>query len=398
MRNRLLGFLRVHPGVLGVFWKLGHCFFSFLGLFIPLRKKTMLITSFAGRKYNDSPKALYEEILKRKEFEDWEIIWAFVKPDEYDIPRGKKIKIDSISFFLALLYCRVWISNSGMDRNLDIRKKGIIKIETWHGAPIKMIGEDQKTGTLGDYKPYKETDRKTLRCAQSKYDRDIMARVFNADRKCFIMADLPRNDKLLKYSQIEKETIIRKLNLPKEKRILLYMPTYREFLTDFRNQTYQSFPIDLGKWKSQLGKKYVLLIRAHYVVSKIVGVCDSEFVRDVSDYEDVNDLYAVSDMLISDYSSAFIDYSILEKPMICFAYDEDEYREKRGLYFELEKELPCPVNKDEDSVIQRITNMDYRKECMKVHDFHMKYAPFAGHAGRTVVNCLINQLKKTGGV
>lgn len=393
MRNRILNFLRVHPLILNIFWKLAHVFFLVVGMFVPIKEKTILITSFAGRKYDDSPKALYEEILKRPEFKDWEIIWAFVEPDKFNISKGKKITIDTWAFFMALLYSRVWISNSGMDRNIGINRKGTIKVETWHGTPMKKIGIDQNSGTLGNYKPSKKLDRTTIRCAQSEYDRDIFARVFNADKNCFLLCDLPRNDELTKYTCNDILNIKMKLGIPVNKRVLLYMPTYREYLINEKKETYLAPPIDLKKWERELGKDYILLVRVHYAVSTALNILkEKAFVQDVSDYPYINDLYAVADILISDYSSAFFDYSIFDRPMLCFAYDEKEYAQKRGLYSNLKDILPCPVEQDEDSIIKDIQKMNYSNQHKKTMAFHKKFAPYAGHASEKIIDSIIKKV------
>ncbi len=393
MRDKILNFLRVHPNILNVFWKVAHVVFSFIGLFVPIRKKTMLITSFAGRKYDDSPKALYEEILCRHEFDDWDIIWAFVDPKNFDIPRGRKIAIDTWPFFMALLYSHVWISNSGMDRNIDIRKKDIIKIETWHGTPFKKIGEDQNSGTIGNYKECGPIDKKTIRCAQSEFDRDIFVRVFNADKNCILLSDLPRNDGLFRYTDKDIIGIKKTLGIQEGKKVLLYMPTYREYLVNEKKQTYLAPPINLDYWRGELGNQYVLLFRAHYAVTAALNLKEDDFLKDASAYPYINDLYAVADILISDYSSAYIDYSILDKPMLCFAYDEEEYIKKRGLYINLHQELPCPIDKNENDLINHIKNINWAKESEATRHFHKKYAPYAGNASNIVVNKLIQELK-----
>lgn len=392
MRTKILNFLRIHPRVLNIFWKVAHVFFSFIGFFVPIRKKTMLITSFAGRKFDDSPKAIYEEVLSRREFDDWEIIWAFIEPDKHVIPRGKKIKIDTLSFFSALLYSKVWISNSGMDRNIDINRKKTIKIETWHGTPLKKIGQDQNSGVLGNYEVHGSVDNSTIRCAQSEFDREIFVRIFNADKKCFLMCDLPRNDSLLHYSLNDIRKIKRSIGICSEKKVLLYMPTYREYLVNEKNQTYIAPPIDLNRWKNELADNYVLLVRAHYAISESLKIVNDNFVIDVSDYPFINDLYSVADILISDYSSAYFDYSILDKPMLCFAYDLDEYKKKRGLYLDLDKTLPCSIDSDESDLLLHIKNLNYEDAKKNVRKFHLKYAPHAGNASRTVVDELIRKL------
>ncbi len=392
MRDKILDFFRTHPNTLNTFWKTLHVFFAAFGSLVPVRDKTMLITSFAGRKYDDSPKALYEEILTREEFDDWDIIWAFVDPSRFNIPRGRKIRIDTIPFFMALLYSRVWISNSGMDRNIEINKKKTIKIETWHGTPLKKIGIDQNSGVLGNYKPPAKIDTETIRCAQSGFDREIFARIFAASPESFLMCDLPRNDALLKYTDKDIEAVKKNLGIDPGKIVILYMPTYREYLVNENNQTYLTPPINTEKWTKKLGRDYVVLIRAHYAVSAALDIkTDGSFI-DVSDYPYINDLYSAADLMVSDYSSSFFDYAITGKPMLCFAYDLEEYSEKRGLYLDLEKNLPCPVCRDEDRLIEEIRMLDREAACNRTRAFRERFAPFAGNASKAVVDELIRRL------
>lgn len=392
MRNKILDFLRVHPVILNIFWKIAHVFFLVVGLFVPIREKTVLITSFAGRKFDDSPKAIYEEMLRRHEFDDWDIIWAFVEPGRFDIPKGRKIRIDTWPFFMALLYSRLWVSNSGMNRNIEIHRKGTIKVETWHGTPIKKIGEDQHSGVLGNYRKHGPVDTETIRCAQSTFDRRIFAKVFHADKRSFLMSDLPRNDGLLKYKKSDIANIKKRLRIDAKKQVLLYMPTYREYLVNEKRQTYIAPPMDIEKWEKELGERFVLLFRAHYAVNAALGIQNSQFIKNVSNYPFVNDLYAVSDILISDYSSAYIDFAILDKPMLCFAYDEQEYAAKRGLYLDIHKELPCAIDQNEDSLIKRIQGLDEAKARAAVKRFHEKYAPYAGNASKAVVDEMVKRL------
>lgn len=157
---------------------------------------------------------------------------------------------------------------------------------------------------------------------------------------------------------------------------------------------YMAPPIDLNKWEKQLGDDYVILFRAHYAVGKALGIKDSPFLKDVSNYPHLNDLYAVADVLISDYSSCFIDYSILNRPMFCFAYDLDEYREKRGLYLDLETCLPCTVDKSEDVLLGHIKSFNYEAAAERTKKFHMQYAPYAGHASQAVVEAITKRLEE----
>ena len=395
MRDRIISFLKKNPVILRFCWSFARYFLQFVGLFIRKHPKQMLFASFGGRSFNDSPKAIYDEICKRSEFEDWEIIWAFVNPDAIVVPRGKKIKIDSPSFFKALLQSRVWISNSGMDRNISLNIRNIIKVETWHGTPLKKIGGEEEQNSLGGKNIIKgPVDNATIRCAQSQYDLKIFQRIFHASEESFLLCDLPRNDELLMYSSSKVGSIKETLNIPKNKKIILYVPTYREYLWDDNGKNLIAPPIHLANWKQKLGQEYILLFRAHYTIGTALNIQTDEFLIDVSKYPNLNDLYAIADMMISDYSSCFFDYSILDRPMFCFAYDLDEYKEKRGLYVDLTKELPCRVNETEDELLDDILRLNYFDSSEKTKLFHKKYAPNAGNASCVVVNKILERLNK----
>lgn len=358
------------------------------------QQKTILFCSFGGRNFNDSPKAVYDEICSREEFEDWRLVWAFVEPDKFTIPRGDKVKVDTFSFFKTLITSKVWVSNSGMDRGVDLITDKIIRVETWHGTPLKRICGEENQNTFGT-KPieYKgPIDTSAIRCSQSDFDREIFARIFHASKESILLSDLPRNDELLTYTPERLYEIREYLGIAVKKKVILYTPTYREYLINENSQNYIAPPIDLDKWEKELGERYVLLIRAHYAVSAALGIKENSFVKNVSSYSSLNDLYAISDMMISDYSSTYFDYAILDRPMLCFAYDKEEYEEKRGLYLNMEEDLPCKVCKSEDEVISEILNMDLIAAIEATKAFHKKYAPYAGHASGMVVDKILFKL------
>lgn len=393
MRVFIIKFLKIHPNVLTCTWMFARCILQICSILVPLRKNQILFASFGGRKFDDSPKAIYDEICKRKEFAGWQLVWAFVDPEKFNVPRGKKIKMDSFSFFVALLQSHIWISNSGMDRDIYLNLKRTIKVETWHGTPLKKICGDEHQNTMGGKRLFKGTlDSKTIRCAQSEYDRDIFKRIFHASENSFLMCDLPRNDKLFQYTEQEMLDVKRILNIPSNKKIILYAPTYREYLWDENGENLLAPPIDLEKWKKELSSEYVLLFRAHYAVGTALNVKTDDFVKDVSSYPTLNDLYVISDLLISDYSSCYFDYSILHRPMLNFAYDLEEYEEKRGLYIKLEECLESRINKDEDSLLLEIKKLNWNSEVEKTVRFQQKYAPYAGNACVKVVDEILKRI------
>lgn len=238
MRSKLINLLKMNPFFLRLFYFFIKICLNILGIFIKIQPKTILFSSFGGRKYDDSPKALYDEICTRDEFKNYKLIWAFVDPNKHNIPRGEKVKIDTISFIKVLLQSKIWISNSGIDRGLELKRKGVIKVETWHGTPLKKICGEENQNSFKKYKNLNKKDKETIRCSQSSYDREIFSRIFNADKESILLSDLPRNDNLLKYTIKEIENIKENLNINKKKKIILYTPTYREYLVDENLETY----------------------------------------------------------------------------------------------------------------------------------------------------------------
>ena len=390
--RRIKNYIKTHPKLMETFYFAVKAVFDILSWFIPVKKKTIIFVSLAGRNFDDSPRALYEEICKRHFFDGWTLIWAFKNPEEIEIPRGKKIKFGTLGYWLTLMRTQVWIENGGMDLGLRLNYKGHIMVKTWHGTVIKRGEGDEATGNvLKEYRKRSKRDSTSIRCVQTASEIENCMKYFKADRECFLKCGLPRNDVLLRYNETDKIKIKEQLGIPCDKKIILYMPTYREYLLNDKKETYFLPPITLSKWKQLLGDQYFMLIRAHYGVTEALSIDLTSFGLDVSSYQPLSELYYVSDILISDYSSAFFDYSVTGKPMRCFAY---EYVRKRGLLYDLNVILPCPIMRTEDEIIESILTMDYAFECSKTKNFSKKYAEyFSGHASEIMVDELEKRLQ-----
>ncbi|MDK2599910.1 CDP-glycerol glycerophosphotransferase family protein [Bacillus stercoris] len=133
----------------------------------------------------------------------------------------------------------------------------------------------------------------------------------------------------------------------------------------------------MKKLKEHLSKEYVVILRMHYLVADVIDLEGlEEFAYDMSMYKDIRELYFVSDILITDYSSVFFDFGSLKKPIIFFVPDIDIYRDKlRGFYYDFESEAPGPLLMTTEEVIESIyevesfdysTNYNYQK-------FHSKF-------------------------
>ena len=128
--------------------------------------------------------------------------------------------------------------------------------------------------------------------------------------------------------------------------------------------------MDFNYLRSQLEDEYIILFRAHYLVADDFDFdAYRGFIYDVSGYDDINDLYIAADLLITDYSSVFFDYAILNRPILFYMYDMEEYRdEMRGFYLDI-GELPGSVVKTEGELVDIIKATDFGGS----KDLHRKF-------------------------
>jgi CDP-glycerol glycerophosphotransferase len=257
-------------------------------------------------------------------------------------------------------------------------------LNTWHGIPFKCVGND--AGGRKDY----NFDTLDYFCYSGEYEAEIYTRAFNVRKDVMIPSGLPRNDELYYVTEDEKLNLKMKLGLPLNKKVIMYAPTWRDSV-DNGKSCLLCPPVDVAKWEKELGEQYVILFRMHAYTNKLMGLEFNEVIRDFSSYPSINDLFKVADLLISDYSAAIFDYAILERPIVSFAYDYEEYKELRGLYIDMEKEMPNGIFRTQDEVIYHIKTMDYAEECSKTKKMIKdKYLEYGGDATKKCVESLFN--------
>lgn len=186
---------------------------------------------------------------------------------------------------------------------------------------------------------------------------------------------MPRNEELWNATEENKMEMRKKLNIPENKKVILYAPTWRESVDGGKTYSIKP-PIHFDKWEEALGEEYIVLFRAHHLTTKVLGVEYNDFVRDASEYPFVNDLMIASDILITDYSAIAFDYSILCRPIFCYAYDYDSYLSERGTYFKMDERYPQKSCKTEEQLLDEIRNMQYVVACsntMKFRNGFMRY-------------------------
>lgn len=336
----------------------GSLLLRFIGLFVKTDPNLILFSSYGGRKYDDSPRVVYEYLLAHPVSDKHKYIWAFVNPSDYPEVKNS-VKTDTFSYYITALKSGYWITNSSISRGLNFQKKSTKNILFEHGmTAIKRISTDvvqkEHVFVTGFYEQY------DMVFVEGKKEIPILSNVRRLGKNRFYATGYPRNDDLVDYAPDEVTIIKEKLGIPQDKKVILYAPTFRDYCKTKDGRSALQLPIDFKKWESLLGNEYVLLITAHYEVSKFLDTLPkNDFVFNAFGYPRVNDLLKVADILISDYSSIVFDYSILERPILCYGYDYDQFMKVRGTYEDITKLFYDGVIRDEDTLLHTISNINY---------------------------------------
>ena len=382
MRQRLIYILK-HNSVIQKIYRVVMSFLlRVLGRFVRTDKNLILFVSFMGMGYNDSPKVIYDYIKSHDKKGKFRCVWAFENPGEH--PELDTVKIDTPQYFKMALKARYWVTNTNIERGLRFKKKGQRYLNTWHGIALKHIGNDCPGRKDFNF------DTVDYLVVSGGHDEKVWKSAFNAKESSYLRCGMPRNDELWLADEARKELLRKKMNLPEDKKVILYAPTWRDSVDG--GKTYEiKPPIHFELWEKELGSEYVILFRAHHQTTKVLGVEFNDFVRDVSDYPEVNDLMIVSDLLITDYSAIAFDYSILCKPILCFAYDYDTYLAERGTYFDMDEVYPSKSCRSEEELMARIRGLSVDEECARTKEFRDRFIQFKGHAAEMCVRKLFGR-------
>lgn len=337
-------------------------FKSLFSLFkrFPLKDKTTFVISFG-----DNSKYVFEEMCRQqipsdvvflcsrkswKVFRDYEYVTrlpfepfhfiSWVK-GIYHLATSRHILVDNYYGFLAVT---------------DF-KSGVECIQLWHASgAIKKFGLEDNT-----VKDRSDQAKQRFLNVYNKFDKivvgsDIMENIFlkafNLKQDKILKFGIPRTDFF--FDEHEKSKVKNKLiqenPLLKEKKVILYAPTYRDHELD-----HFQLQLDLQKMKQELGEAFILLLRLHPAIKKTADDWADypDFVFDYSSSRyDINELLIVADYLITDYSSIPYEFSLLRKPMLFFTYDLDAYKQNRGLWDEVNGRFPGPIAMDTRTIIE----------------------------------------------
>jgi teichoic acid glycerol-phosphate primase len=339
------------------------CLFSIFSL-VPLQNKTTFVISFG-----DNSQYVYEEIRRQKI--PMNVVFLCTKKT---LPKFKD-NLEGTAILFELSHLIPWVRavfHLATSRYVFIDnyfgflaavtfKKEVQCIQLWHasGAMKKFGLEDASVKT--------RTEKAKQRFLQvySKFDQvvvgsDVMAEIFmksfHLKKENILPSGIPKTDFYFNEEAKEKAvgSLIQKHPILKEKKVILYAPTYRDYELDHFNLV-----LEIEKMARELAAEYILILRLHPAIKNKgdYSIRCPNFVVDLSSNQyEINDLLVAADYLITDYSSIPYEFSLLRKPMIFFPYDLEEYKRERGVVEEFEEHLPGPIVTDTESIIDIFRN------------------------------------------
>lgn len=355
--------------------------------------KSNRIVFEAGRGLVDGNVYAIYDYIKNNCSDKFETIWLVNKDTDITLLNKEDfVYYKTLKSYYYLATAHYWIRNQSLGSIIK-KRKGQIYIQLWHGnGGMKHMGYDvHNEKNRVEYDHVKEWD---YYIANDELDakKIVSATGFKGKVEILGMACFDTTLKLVNDNDF-KEKVLNELNISKKnwnKQIVLYAPTFRDF--DLEKEEI-NVPIEkLSKLKDKL-----IFVRLHPLVRKKINMnlFKKSNMINVCDYSNASDLLAICDILITDYSSIFFQYSPLDKPIVFYPYDFEQYVQLRGgFYLNYEKDLPGPICYKEEDLFEVINNIDkyYKKFKTKQNKFNKEHNYCAdGKSSKRFVDKLINK-------
>ena len=374
--------------------------YAFISKFITVDKDLVIFISFHGRGFSDNPRAIYEALINDSKYSNLKYIWVINNHKQKNIYLDdvKIIDYNSLSFFYYMCKAKYWIINCKMPEYI-VKKENQIYLQTWHGTPLKRLGHDiQVSEDTTFYRSglnYEEmcktydvdVEKYNYMISPNKFCTEVFQSSFGINKERLIETGYPRNDFITNATKEDIINIKNKYHLPLDKKIILYAPTWRDNSYNVSGYTFE-LKADFYKWKEILKDEYIIVFKPHYlIVNKYENNEDlKDFLYSIPANAEINELYVISDSMITDYSSVFYDYAVLNRPMYFYMYDLEEYREElRGFYLDVYTELPGKIFEDEDMLLNDIKNNVYDYESLKIFNERFSHAQ-TGNCAQKVID------------
>jgi CDP-glycerol glycerophosphotransferase len=360
---------------------------------MPIKRNRIVVCNIWG--FGDNTKYVTEELARRlKNKTTYEIIFITNHPNRASAPNNVQVyKTNSFKAILALATAKVWVDNNRKEPYIR-KRKGQYYIQTWHGGiALKKIEKDYENKLGYNYITNAKRDSKMtdLYVSNSRFCTNLYRNSFWYTGE-IMECGSPRNDILINPDTKNLQEIKTRLGIKADMKVAIYAPTYRE------NNDVSTYVLDFQSLLNSLETKFdgnwVLLVRLHPLVASQSGsISYNKKIMNATNYRDIYELMAISDVLITDYSNIMFEFSLMKKPVFLYANDIEEYENERGFYFPYNR-LPYDISKSEDELIHNIETFNLKEYSEKVKGFLDNISLYeTGFASKIVVDRIIEVIE-----
>ena len=360
---------------------------------LPLKPRVNFI-AFSGRQYSDSPRRISELLLR--EHPEIQQVWAFNEPEKFRFLEEKGIKVvkyKSLEYLYYVMTSRVYVDNAEFWSILKFRP-GQMVLETWHGGgAYKRVGGHRiDVNEREQQHAVEKMNKITLFLSSSKAFTDFVIRDAYRYRGEVLECGLPRNDDLLNPDPAVPARVRQALDIPPGAKVLLYAPTFRN------SHSLDLYDVDFAALKSSLeerfGGEWVIVLRMHYYLAHKAMASSAPYLRNATDYPDMQELLQCADVLLTDYSSCMWDFSLMARPCFLYARDIAEYRGERDFYTPIDS-WPFPLAADNAALAKVIAEFDEKRYRAGVARHHADLGSTeSGTAAKQCVERIVGFMKK----
>ncbi|MFT4232376.1 MAG: glycosyltransferase [Leucobacter sp.] len=304
---------------------------------LPLDADVVVYESFHGVSTACNPLAVCRELLDSAQHRHLQHVWVLVEgavphPELADRPNVHFVELDSWGYYVHLASAGYLVNNTTFPRRF-VRREGQRYVNTWHGVPWKHMGRDVADNPFGFDNVARNLLQATHVALPDEHTRDVLVRTQDIDnllRREPIVVGSPRVDRTLGMTPAEAETVRRALGIASTRPMVLYAPTWRG------TQDSLKFSIEpyLEGLEAMARLDVEVVVRFHHFLAGLIDWSRLPAnVHVAPKTVDTNELLGAADVLVSDYSSLIFDFAPLQRPILKYVFDLDDYLADRGLYF-----------------------------------------------------------------
>jgi CDP-glycerol glycerophosphotransferase len=321
----------------------------------PLDPDLAVYGAYWFRGYSCNPRAIYEKA--RELVPGTRGVWVVRRDAVASLPPGvEHVVRGTPEYFDAIARATYLINNVNFPNHL-VKRAGSVHVQTHHGTPLKYMGLDlrkaESQGRGMDFdKLLERIARWDYSISSNPHSTEVWERVYPGTYET-LEVGYPRNDVLANATPGAVAAARGALGIEPGRTVVLYAPTHREYEEGYVAR------LDLARLADALGPDHVVLARLHYFYDAdplVRELHDAGRLLDVASHPSVEELCLAADVLLTDYSSIMFDYAVLDRPIAIHAPDWEEYRARRGVYFDLLAAPPGAVARTQEEVVEALAD------------------------------------------